>query len=123
MKDDVRRRRPQPRQISALAVIGAKTSLGGTITSASSGIEINGLRVAMVGDTVSHPDLGDAVITTGLKGIRHRGYPLAWSGSLTSRTGEFVTDSLQYHAVAIEYDDGHVEFCSLRSDASDADRD
>lgn len=117
MKEDVRRDgAPQLRRIVPLALLGARTRLGGTVTTASSGIVIRGVPVAMVGDTVSHPTLGDAVITTGTTGLKHRGYPVACAGSLTSREDDYIVDPLQYEAAAFEFDNGEVRYGSIDSE-------
>jgi len=100
----------------AFAVVGAKTNLGSEVVTAGSTVEHYGRRIALVGDIVRHPELGDAVITTSKSPLRSMGQPLAHVGSLTSREGEFILDGGQRRFMLLEYDDGWVEVCGFSSD-------
>ncbi|MET3133640.1 putative Zn-binding protein involved in type VI secretion [Oxalobacteraceae bacterium GrIS 1.11] len=53
------------RGIFSLAIQGARTNWGGEIVSGSSGMEIDNMRVATVGDTVRYPDGTEAKISSG----------------------------------------------------------
>ncbi|WP_058834424.1 PAAR domain-containing protein [Luteimonas abyssi] len=118
MKDDARPHRPpQPRRIVPLAQQGARTNLGSTVATASSGMRHHDVPLACAGDTVTHPHLGDARILTRLDALQAHGQPVACAGSLTTRPGEYILDPGQHSVVAIEYDDGSVALATLGDDA------
>ncbi|WP_082624951.1 PAAR domain-containing protein [Paraburkholderia caribensis] len=68
---------------SPVATLGTVTTHGGIVTSASSGVTIDGRPVACVGDTVTCPLHGTGVIIEGSLGTIN-GRPLAHHGSGTT---------------------------------------
>jgi uncharacterized Zn-binding protein involved in type VI secretion len=56
------------KEVFLFATIGSLTSRGGRITTATGGSSVNGLDIARVGDVVTYPDGGEAVI--GWRGLR-----------------------------------------------------
>lgn len=92
----------------ALATEGAKTERGGVVVNASTGIVIEGHRVARVGDTVRYPDGSESKIVSGAGFASvYKGQPVAIIGSATDN-GDTITSSLQSGAKIREFadDDG-----------------
>ncbi|CAG2130743.1 PAAR domain-containing protein [Cupriavidus numazuensis] len=77
------------------ATIGAKTALGGRVTTATSGLVLMGLAVANVGDVVTYDDGSEAVIIDGAGGYAYSGdKPFALVGSHLSN-GDRIVETLQ----------------------------
>ncbi len=79
---------------------------GGEIITASTGIEIDDLRIACVGDRVRYPDGTESEIVSGAGfAMSYKGLPIAIVGSATDN-GDVVISSLQNLAQVVEYADG-----------------
>jgi uncharacterized Zn-binding protein involved in type VI secretion len=88
------------------ATLGSKTRMGGEIITASTGIEIDDLRIACVGDRVRYPDGTESEIVSGAGfAMSYKGLPIAIVGSATDN-GDVVISSLQNLAQVVEYADG-----------------
>lgn len=75
----------------AFATIGARTENGGYVTSATSGVLICNLRVALVGDIVTYSDASQAVIIDGSgRQSRYAGKCIALVGSHLSNGDRIV---------------------------------
>lgn len=91
-----------------LATLGSKTRLGGEVATASTGMEMDGHRIACVGDVVRYPDGTESKIVSGAgAALAYKGQPMAIVGSATDN-GDTITSSLQSAAQIREYadDDG-----------------
>lgn len=91
-----------------LATLGAKTRLGGEVATASTGMEMDGQRIACVGDVVRYPDGTESKIVSGAgAALAYKGRPMAIVGSATDN-GDTIISSLQSAAQIREYadDDG-----------------
>lgn len=88
-----------------LATLGSKTQQGGEVVSATTGINIDGHRIARVGDMVRYPDGTQSQIVSGA-GIAsvYNGQPVALVGSTTDN-GDTIIESLQSSAQITEYAD------------------
>jgi len=92
-----------------LATIGSLTKDGGRVTKATSGLEIAGLTVALVGDIVTYEDGSEAVIINGAGSAAIYGdKPLALVGSALSN-GDRIVQSLQSGRGITEYHDNPIE--------------
>ena len=89
-----------------LATLGSKTQQGGEVVTATTGINIDGHRIARVGDMVRYPDGTECAIVSGA-GIAsvHNGQSVALVGSGVAN-GDTIIESLQSSAQIIEYADG-----------------
>lgn len=98
---------PTPiKRIHLIATSGAVTSNGGTVIAKPSGITLDGLPVATVGDLVKCPIHGDTTIVDGCGSTMEiDGRPVALVGSRTS-SGAMITRSPQRQAAIVEYADG-----------------
>lgn len=91
-----------------LATLGSKTRLGGEVATASTGMEMDGHRIACVGDVVRYPDGTESQIVSGAgAALAYKGRPMAIVGSATDN-GDTIVSSLQSAAQIREYadDDG-----------------
>ncbi len=91
-----------------LATLGSKTRLGGEVATASTGMEMDGHRIACVGDVVRYPDGTESKIVSGAgAALAYKGRPMAIVGSATDN-GDTIISSLQSAAQIREYadDDG-----------------
>jgi uncharacterized Zn-binding protein involved in type VI secretion len=91
-----------------LATLGAKTSQGGEVVTASTDMEMDGIRIACVGDTVRYPDGRESEIVSGAgAALTFMDRPVAIVGSATE-DGDIIISSLQNGAQIHEYadDDG-----------------
>ena len=91
-----------------LATLGSKTRRGGEVATASTGMEMDGHRIACVGDMVRYPDGTESKIVSGAgAALAYKGRPMAIVGSATDN-GDTITSSLQSAAQIREYadDDG-----------------
>lgn len=91
-----------------LATLGAKTRLGGEVATASTDMEMDGHRIACVGDVVRYPDGSESKIVSGAgSAFAYKDRPVAIVGSATDN-GDTVVRSLQSSAQIHEYadDDG-----------------
>ena len=92
----------------AMATEGSKTERGGVVVNASTGIVIEGHRVARVGDTVRYPDGSESKIVSGAGFASvYKGQPVAIIGSATDN-GDTIISSMQSGAKIREFadDDG-----------------
>lgn len=81
----------------AVATLGSRTELGGTVQTATSAICFDELRAARVGDEVHYPDGTVAHITSGAGfAAIDNGKPIAIVGSHVSN-GDVIAESLQSH--------------------------
>lgn len=81
--------------IFPLATLGATTARGGTVASASTGICIEGHRIACVGDVVRYPDGSESKIVSGAGvAMMFEGKPIAIVCSATDN-GDTIVRSLQ----------------------------
>ncbi|BBI42225.1 hypothetical protein BV349_05464 [Pseudomonas syringae pv. actinidiae] len=88
-----------------LATLGAKTKHGGEVATAIMGIEINGHRIACVGDVVRYPDGTESKIVSGAgAALAYKGKPMAIVGSAVAN-GDTITSSLQSATQIREYAD------------------
>ena len=92
-----------------LATLGSKTRLGGEVATASTGMVMDGHRIACVGDVVRYPDGTESKIVSGAgAAMAYMGRPMAIVGSATDN-GDTITSSLQSAAQIREYaDDGGI---------------
>jgi uncharacterized Zn-binding protein involved in type VI secretion len=82
----------------ALATEGAKTERGGEVVHASTGMVIEGHRIACVGDVVRYPDGSESKIVSGAGfAAACKRQPTAIVGSATDN-GDTIISSLQSHA-------------------------
>lgn len=91
-----------------LVTLGSKTRFGGGVATASTGMEMNGNRIACVGDVVRYSDGSESKIVSGAgAALAYKGQPVAIVGSSTDN-GDTIVTSLQSHAQVREYadDDG-----------------
>jgi predicted XRE-type DNA-binding protein/uncharacterized Zn-binding protein involved in type VI secretion len=91
-----------------LATLGSKTRLGGEVATASTGMEMDGHRIACVGDVVRYPDGTESKIVSGAgAALAYKGQPIAIVGSATDN-GDTIINSLQSAMQIREYadDDG-----------------
>lgn len=94
--------------IYPLVTEGAKTQRGGEVVNASTGMVIEGHRIACVGDVVRYPDGSESRIVSGAGfALAYKRQPIAIIGSATDN-GDTVISSLQSYAKVREYadDDG-----------------
>jgi uncharacterized Zn-binding protein involved in type VI secretion len=86
-----------------LATLGARTRLGGEVVTASTDIEIDGHRIARVGDVVRYPDGTESEIVSGAgSALAYKKRPVAIVGSATDN-GDSIINSLQSAAQIHEY--------------------
>ncbi|MBV6321495.1 PAAR domain-containing protein [Duganella violaceipulchra] len=92
-----------------LATLGAKTRQGGEIVTAGTDMEMDGHRIACVGDVVRYPDGTESRIVSGAgSALACNDQPVAIVGSATDN-GDIITSSLQNAAQIREYaDDGGI---------------
>jgi len=91
--------------VYALATVGSKTARGGEVATSTTGIEINGIRVARVGDVVRYSDGRESPIVSGAGYASvYEGKPLAIVGSHIEN-GDVIESSLQNDAKIIQYAD------------------
>lgn len=92
-----------------LATLGSKTRLGGEVATASTGMAMDGHRIACVGDVVRYPDGTESRIVSGAgAALAYKGRPMAIVGSATDN-GDTIVSSLQGAAQIREYaDDGGI---------------
>ena len=92
-----------------LATLGSKTRLGGEVATASTGMAMDGHRIACVGDVVRYPDGTESRIVSGAgAALAYKGRPMAIVGSATNN-GDTIVSSLQSAAQIREYaDDGGI---------------
>jgi uncharacterized Zn-binding protein involved in type VI secretion len=91
-----------------LATLGAKTRQGGDVVTASTDMEMDGHRIACVGDLVRYPDGTESKIISGAgAALAYKDRPVAIVGSATDN-GDTIINSLQSSAQIQEYadDDG-----------------
>ncbi len=91
-----------------LATLGAKTRQGGDVVTASTDMEMDGHRIACVGDVVRYPDGTESKIVSGAgAALAYKDRPVAIVGSATDN-GDTIISSLQSSAQIQEYadDDG-----------------
>ncbi|AKZ28059.1 hypothetical protein BL247_14870 [Ralstonia solanacearum] len=91
-----------------LATLGAKTRQGGEVVTASTGMVMDGHRIACVGDVVRYSDGTESKIVSGAGfALTFKGRPMAIVGSATEN-GDTIINSLQSVAQIREYadDDG-----------------
>lgn len=91
-----------------LATLGAKTQQGGEVVTASTDMQMDGHRIACVGDVVRYPDGVESRIISGAgAALFYKDRPVAIVGSTTDN-GDIITSSLQSSAQIREYadDDG-----------------
>jgi uncharacterized Zn-binding protein involved in type VI secretion len=91
-----------------LATLGAKTRRGGEVVTASTGMVMDGHRIACVGDVVRYPDGTESKIVSGAgSALAYHDRPMAIVGSATDN-GDAIIGSLQRAAQIREYadDDG-----------------
>jgi uncharacterized Zn-binding protein involved in type VI secretion len=91
-----------------LATLGATTRQGGEVVTASTGLEMDGHRIACVGDVVRYPDGTESMIVSGAgAALIHKGRSVAIVGS-ASENGDTLISSLQNSAQIHEFadDDG-----------------
>ena len=103
------RRASRPvKAVYALATLSAKTERGGEIASASTGMVIDGHRIACVGDMVRYPDGTESKIVSGAGfAMAFNGQPIAVVGSATDN-GDTIVSSLQNQSQIIEFADGTI---------------
>ena len=92
----------------AMATEGSKTERGGVVVNASTGIVIEGHRVARVGDTVRYADGSESKIVSGAGfAAAYKRQPIAIVGSATDN-GDTIISSLQNKSKIREFadDDG-----------------
>ena len=88
-----------------LATLGSKTRLGGEVATASTGMTMDGHRIACVGDVVRYPDGTESKIVSGAgAALTYKGQPMARVGSATDN-GDTIITSLQSSAQIHEYAD------------------
>lgn len=91
-----------------LATLGAKTQQGGEVVAASTDMQMDGHRIACVGDIVRYPDGIESRIISGAgAALFYKDRPVAIVGSATDN-GDIIISSLQSSAQIQEYadDDG-----------------
>jgi len=91
-----------------LATLGAKTLQGGEVATASAGVEMDGHRIACVGDVVRYPNGTESRIVSGAgSALVFEDRPVAIVGSATDN-GDTIISSLQSAMKIQEYadDDG-----------------
>jgi uncharacterized Zn-binding protein involved in type VI secretion len=91
-----------------LATLGAKTRQGGAVATASTDMEIDGHRIACVGDVVRYPDGSESKIVSGAgSALAFMDRPVAIVGSATDN-GDIIISSLQSAVQTHDYadDDG-----------------
>jgi uncharacterized Zn-binding protein involved in type VI secretion len=91
-----------------LATLGAKTRQGGKVVTASTDMEMDGHRIACVGDVVRYPDGTESKIVSGAgAALFYKDRPVAIVSSTTDN-GDTIINSLQSSAQIQEYadDDG-----------------
>lgn len=91
-----------------LATLGAKTRHGGEVFTASTDIQIEGILIACVGDTVRYPNGSESKIISGAgSALAYKELPVAIVGSTTDN-GDTIISSLQRASQIREYadDDG-----------------
>ena len=92
-----------------LATLGSKTRLGGEVATASTGMEMDGHRIACVGDVVRYPDGTESRIVSGAgAALAYKGRPMAIVGSATDN-GDTIISSLQSAAQIREYAESLLE--------------
>lgn len=93
----------EPTQKTYLLVsIGSRTERGGFVSKASGAAKILGLRVALVGDIVSYPDGGEAVIVDGAGYALTNGFvPYALVGSRLSNGDRIVKSLLEDSGIQV----------------------
>lgn len=90
-----------------LATLGAKTQQGGEVVTASTDMQMDGHRIACVGDVVRYPDGIESMIISGAgAALFYKDRPVAIVGSATDN-GDTITSSLQSSAQIQEYADGN----------------
>jgi uncharacterized Zn-binding protein involved in type VI secretion len=88
-----------------LATLGSKTMRGGEVISASTEVEMDGQRIACVGDVVRYPDGTESKIVSGAgSALTYEGRPMAIVGSATDN-GDTINSSLQNSGRIREYAD------------------
>jgi uncharacterized Zn-binding protein involved in type VI secretion len=88
-----------------LATLGAKTQQGGEVVTASTDIQVNGYRIACVGDIVRYADGIECRIISGAgAALFYKSRPVAIVGSATDN-GDIIISSLQSSARIQEYVD------------------
>lgn len=99
-----------------LATLGAKTRQGGEVATACTDMQIDGHRVACVGDTVRYPDGSESKIVSGAGfALAYKDLPVAIVGSATDN-GDTIISSLQNASKIWEYADDEGIPGRLRSD-------
>lgn len=91
-----------------LATLGAKTRQGGEVATAGTDMQMDGHRIACVGDAVRYPNGTESKIVSGAGfALAYKGRPVAIVGSVTDN-GDTIISSLQSSAKIQEYadDDG-----------------
>jgi uncharacterized Zn-binding protein involved in type VI secretion len=89
-----------------LATLGAQTRKGGTVVSASTHMEMDGHRIACVGDIVRYFDGQESKIVSGAGcALAYENRPVAIVGSATDN-GDTIINSLQSSAKIHEFADG-----------------
>lgn len=91
-----------------LATLGGKTQQGGEVVTASTDMQMEGHRIACVGDIVRYPGGIESRIISGAgAALLYKGRPVAIVGSATDN-GDIIIGSLQSSAQIREYadDDG-----------------
>lgn len=88
-----------------LATLGARTQQGGEVVTASTDMEMEGHRIACVGDVVRYPDGTESKIISGAgAALAYKDRPVAIVGSATD-SGDMIISSLQNSAQIQEYAD------------------
>jgi len=88
-----------------LATIGAKTQQGGEVVTASTDMQMDGHRIACVGDVVRYADGTESRIISGAgAALFYKDRPVAIVGSATD-SGDIICSSLQSSAQIQEYAD------------------
>ncbi len=91
--------------VYALATVGSKTARGGEVATSSTGMRIDGMKVARVGDLVRYPDGRESPIVSGAGyAAVYKDKPLAIVGSHIEN-GDVIESSLQNGAKIIQYAD------------------
>ena len=91
-----------------LATLGAHTEKGGMVITASADMEMDGHRIACIGDVVRYPDGTESKIVSGAgSALAYKNRPVAIVGSATDN-GDAIISSLQSSAQIYEFadDDG-----------------
>lgn len=89
-----------------LATLGAKTRQGGEVVTASTDLQMDGHRIASVGDIVRYADGIESRIISGAgAALCYKDRPVAIVGSATDN-GDIIISSLQNSAQIREYADG-----------------